>query len=276
MLRKILAGFICVMMLISLVPFTVSAAESADFKICVAEQDEKSVTITLDFAGGTGFSAFDADIDYNNLKLTLEDCKFASGFASFKEYLEGEGGMTMFNANSKEDPIKISIATTVPFKIVNNDGSILKMKFSKIAGVNVSDDDISLTVTNCQNADFTDIKANISYDFSSGSSSLSSDETVEGGKLPEENASQSVSSTSSVENSAVVLNNNSADSKTQASKADSKAEDEKAENENPEDSQQSETKKTVAFFVVGFLFLAGLIVLGMIILKNRKVAPSND
>ena len=276
MLRKILAGFICVMMLISFMPFTVSAAESADFKICIAEQDGKSVTITLDFAGGTGFSAFDASVDYNNLKLTLEDCQFASGFASFKEYIEGEGGMTIFNANSKEDPIKVSIATTVPFKIINNDGAILKMKFSKIEGVNVSDDDISLSIENCQNADFTDIKANVSYDFSNGSSSLSSDETVEGGKLPEESAGQSsAESSTSAQNSEVVIKTDPS-KKAQNSKADSKAEDNKSEDAKTAENEQPQTKKTVAFIILGILFLAGIIVLGAIIVKNKKVSSNYD
>lgn len=265
------------MMLISFVPFNVSAAESADFKICVAEQDEKSVTITLDFVGGTGFSAFDASIDFNNLKLTLEDCQFASGFASFKEYIEGEGGMTIFNANSKEDPIKISIATTVPFKKINNDGAILKIKFSKIAGVNVSDDDISLSIENCQNSDFTDIKANIAYDFSAGSSSSSSDSTVEGGKLPEESAGQSTTGASSVENSAVVLKTDPSEKNAaQASKADSKNQEDKTENAQTGENEQSDTKKTVIFFVAALLFLAGVIALGVIILKNRKLASGSD
>ena len=151
-----------------------------------------------------------------------------------------------------------------------------KKNYNKVYYTNVSDDDISLTITNCQNEGFTDIKANISYDFSAGSSSSSSDETVDGGKLPEENASQNAGTGSSVENSAVVLKTDPSEkSAEQSSKADSKTQNDKTENDNSAENEQPQAKKTVAFFVAGFLFLAGLIVLGMIILKNRRVAPSD-
>lgn len=276
-MKKIFAFLICAVMVLSFIPVTVNAADGAEFKLCVVSQDEKSVTVSLDFAGGTGFCALDASIKYNNLKLTLENCQFASGFAAFKNYLESQGGMTIFNANNDSNPIKISIATTIPYKIVNNDGAVIKLKFSKIAGVNLSAEDISVSFDNCQNGNFQDIKTSVSFDLEAGSSSSSSDTTVEGGQLPEASAGQSTTAPSGAEGQSEV----SAQSESNALNSTAVAKDtEKKDAISVEattvDNGISGKGKTVAVVIIGIIFVACLVILASAVMKNKKSTSNND
>lgn len=250
-------------MIASFIPFTVSAADSTAFKICVAAQDSKSVTITLDCTGGTGFGALDASIKYNNLKLSLEDCQFASGFAAFKQYVDSKNGLTIFNANSDMNPVKISVATTVPFKVIDGDGAIIKIRFSKIEGANISESDISLTIDNCQNENFEDIKTSVSYDLKAGSSSSSNDLIIEAGKNPEEeeaeilDGSKTTTTTSQSVNGADKTENNSAQQK-------------EAEETVKVDNGLSNTKKTVVIIIIAVVLIAGIGALVVIFNKNKK------
>lgn len=267
MFKKIMAAILCVLMIGVCVPFTVSAENSASFKICVASQDSKSVVVTLDFAGGTGFSAFDADIEYNNLKLSLEDCQFASGFAAFKQYSDKNNGAMIYDANSNANPVKVSIATTEPFKIINKDGAILKLKFSKIKDANISEDDITLKIENCQTSDFEDIKTSVAYDLTSGSSSSSSDTVIESGKLPEEEAQISEdgilkeTTENSVDNTESVL----------TEKADTSSQEaEQAEEATESNNGLSNSKKTVIIIVIAVICIGCIAGLSVIIIKNKK------
>lgn len=277
MVKKIFAAILCAVMVISLIPFTVSAAESASFKLCVASQDSKSVTITLDFADGTGFSAFDASLKYNNLKLSLEECQFASGFAAFKNYVDEKGGMTIFNANSTDNPVKISIATTVPFKKINSDGAIIKIRFSKIEGANVAQSDFSLTIDNCQNGNFEDINASVSYDLTTGSSSSANNATIDGGKLPEEgnvihNESELKTEPANSEEATDAQAVSSADSGNTAEESGAVT----AETAKAADKGLSNSKKTVVIILIALVLAGGIAALAAIIMKNKKSPAEYD
>lgn len=283
MVKKIIAAALCMLMIAMCVPFTVSAAENASFKICVASQDSKSVVVTIDFAGGTGFSAFDADIKYNNLKLSLEDCQFASGFAAFKQYSDKEQGAMIFNVNSDINPVKVSIASTIPFKAINKDGAILKLKFSKIEGANIAESDISLDIQNCQDSVFTDIKTSVAYDLTAGSSSSTGDTVIEAGKLPEEEAQISdngVLSTTKKESDATGEDaqiaasaqdeNNSADASSIAKQNEQTEENLKA------DKGLSNSRKTIVIIVIAIVGIGGVAALAAIIIKNKKSSTGID
>ncbi len=281
MAKKFAAIVACVVLLLSVIPFTASAADSAAFKICTVSQDSKSIVVTLDFVKGTGFSAFDASIEYNNLKLTLEDCQFASGFAAFKEYLDKEGGATIFNANMNVNPVKVSIATTIPFKAIDKDGSILKLRFSKIEGANISEADIVLTIDNCQNEEFKDIKTSVSYDLSNGSSSSLSDATVEAGLTPEESAEKATSSTQAA--SGADVTDKSAQSTENVQNAQNGGEEEstvssvnKTASAAKGDKGISNSKKTVVIIVISALCLAGIGFLAYVFKKNKKSPADLD
>lgn len=282
MLKKIMAVVICVLMVAIYVPFTVTAAESAAFKICVVSQDSKSAVVTIDFAGGTGFNAFDADVKYNNLKLTLEDCQFASGFAAFKQYSDKNGGAMIFDANSSANPVKVSVATLEPFKAIDEDGAILKLSFSKIKDVNISEEDVSLKITNCQNADGTDIKTSVAYDLKTGSSSASSETVIEGGKLPEEEAK--ISENGELEKTTVKASDGetsetgngtavNAQSQNQGDvSADSSAKEQSSSAESSEQVNKglSNSKKTILVIVIAVVCVGCIAGLCVIIIKNKK------
>ena len=147
------------------------AAQSADFKITLAEQSDKAVTVTFDFVSGTGFSALDFEIKYNNVKLTLNECDYGDGFTAFQKYLSENNSTSISNINDKVNPIKVAMAMLKPFKAVKG-GSLVKMSFSKIPGTKLSENDITVKITNCQTADFKDIAVSVTTDLgSSGSNS---------------------------------------------------------------------------------------------------------
>ena len=146
------------------------AAQSADFKITLAEQSDKTVTVTFDFVSGTGFSALDFEIKYNNVKLTLNECDYGDGFTAFQKYLSENNSTSISNINDKVNPIKVAMAMLKPFKAVKG-GSLVKMSFSKIPGTKLSENDITVKITNCQTADFKDIAVSVTTDLGSSGSS---------------------------------------------------------------------------------------------------------
>lgn len=283
MAKKIAAVLACAVILISLIPFTASAADSASFKICTVSQDSKSITVTLDFVKGKGFCSFNAGIEYNNLKLSLEECQFASGFAAFKSYADKQDcGAMIFNANMNANPVRVAIASVVPFKMINKDGSILKLKFSKIEGSNISESDLVLTIDNCQNEDFKDMKTSVSYDLTSGSSSSVSDATVEAGLTPEENAKQTSQVPGQSEAAADTSGNQAAQGaeNTQKSQSGETADASSVGEASSSPSARgsvgiSNSKKTVVIIIITVLCLGGIGYFTYVFKKNEKASADS-
>ena len=166
-MKKIISLLICVMLLAAALPFSAFAADSADFKLSVVAQDDKSVTIEFSFVGGTGFSALDYEIKYNKVKLSLkeQDCKKGSGLAAFNEYASEKSGMSpIVSINAAKNPILGAFASIEPFKAINGDGSLAKIKFSKIPGTKLTESDITVTIENCQTYEFKDISVSVTTD----------------------------------------------------------------------------------------------------------------
>ena len=166
-MKKIISLLICVMLLAAALPFSAFAADSADFKLSVVAQDDKSVTVEFSFVGGTGFSALDYEIKYNKVKLSLkeQDCKKGSGLTSFSEYAAEKSGMSpIVSINATENPILGAFASIEPFKAINGDGSLAKIKFSKIPGTKLTESDITVTIENCQTYEFKDISVSVTTD----------------------------------------------------------------------------------------------------------------
>ena len=166
-MKKIISLLICVMLLAAALPFSAFAADSADFKLSVVAQDDKSVTIEFSFVGGTGFSALDYEIKYNKVKLSLkeQDCKKGSGLTAFNEYASEKSGMSpIVSINAAKNPILGAFASIEPFKAINGDGSLAKIKFSKIPGTKLTESDITVTIGNCQTYEFKDISVSVTTD----------------------------------------------------------------------------------------------------------------
>ncbi len=166
-MKKIISLLICVMLLAAALPFSAFAADSADFKLSVVAQDDKSVTIEFSFVGGTGFSALDYEIKYNKVKLSLkeQDCKKGSGLTAFNEYASEKSGMSpVVSINAAKNPISGAFASIEPFKAINGDGSLAKIKFSKIPGTKLTESDITVTIENCQTYEYKDISVSVTTD----------------------------------------------------------------------------------------------------------------
>ena len=166
-MKKIISLLICVMLLAAALPLSAFAADSADFKLSVVAQDDKSVTVEFSFVGGTGFSALDYEIKYNKVKLSLkeQDCKKGSGLISFSEYAAEKSGMSpIVSINATKNPILGAFASIEPFKAINGDGSLAKIKFSKIPGTKLTESDITVTIENCQTYEFKDISVSVTTD----------------------------------------------------------------------------------------------------------------
>ena len=170
-MKKILSVIlaVAVVFLIAIVPSF--AAQSTEFKITLVEQSDKSATVTFDYAGGAGFCALDFEIKYNDVKLTLKECIYGDGYNAFSKYLTENGSACISNINDKANPIKVAMALLQPFKAING-GSLVKMTFSKIPGTKLSENDITVEITNCQTSDFKDITVNVTSDLDFSGSSV--------------------------------------------------------------------------------------------------------
>ncbi len=271
MIKKLVSCLICVILLAAFIPFTASAANTAEFKVCIANQDEKSITVTLDFANGTGFCAFDASIEYDTLKLGLESCQFSSGFASYVKAVEKKGGMTIYNINSKNNPIKVSSAGTVPFEKAGNDGSVIKMNFSKINGTNLSENDIKVTIENCQTEKFEDIKTKLVYDLKNGSSSSANDQTAPSATVAPEDKEDTANNDKTTSSQAVTETTQNNTEKNQGTDSDNNITTSESAKTNAQAGKGvSNSKKTVIVIFCAVIVVACTGAVIYMIAKNKK------
>lgn len=163
-MKKIISVAIAVLMVLSILPFTVSAADEIDFTLRIAEETDSELTLVLDYDGGTGFSALDVDISYDRIRLELKSCEKGPGFLAFEKYLNENNALSICSINNNENPARVSMANTIGFKAINGNKSVVKLNFAKVPGTKFAEEDVTLDFTNCQTAEFTDIKVNFDYD----------------------------------------------------------------------------------------------------------------
>lgn len=169
-MKKFLSSILTAAIILLFTSVPSLAAQRAEFKITLTQQSDKAVTVTFDFVSGTGFSALDFEIKYNDVKLTLNECEYGDGYNAFSNYLRQNGSSCISNINDKSNPVKVAMALLEPFKIVSG-GSLVKMSFSKIPGTKLSDNDITVEITNCQTSDFKDISVSVTSSLASSGSS---------------------------------------------------------------------------------------------------------
>lgn len=163
-MKKLISVIICLLMVLSLLPFTVSAADEIDFTLRIKEETDNELTLTLDYDGGTGFSALDIDITFDRIRLELKSCTKGEGYTAFEKYLDEQNAASISSINSNGNPVKVSMANTLGFKSVNGKKSVVTLKFAKVPGTKFAKEDVTLEFTNCQTSSFTDIKVNFDYD----------------------------------------------------------------------------------------------------------------
>ena len=163
-MKKIISVFICAIMVLSLLPFTASAADEINFTLRLKSETDNEVVLTLDYDGGKGFCALDADITYDRVRLELKSCEKGDGYVAFEKYLDSEGSSSISSINAKINPIKVSMANLLGFRSVGGKKSVVILKFAKVPGTKFAKNDVTVDFTNCQTETFTDIKVNFGYD----------------------------------------------------------------------------------------------------------------
>lgn len=174
-MKKIISVVIALIMVLSLFPFTVSAADEIDFTLRIKSETDKDLVLELDYDGGTGFSALDIEVSFDRIRLELISCEKGSGYAAFEKYLTDQGAASICSINKNENPIKISMANTIGFKPVDGDKSIVTFEFAKVPGTRFAKEDVSFEFTNCQTGTFTDIEVNFEYDMKVPASDTNAD-----------------------------------------------------------------------------------------------------
>ncbi len=168
-MKKIISVAIAMIMILSMIPFTVFAADEVTFTLRIESETDNELTLVLDCDKGTGFSALDIDISYDRIRLELKSCEKGEGYAAFEKYLNDQGALSICSINSNENPVKVSMANTIGFKTIDGKKSIVKMNFAKVPGTKFAKEDVTLDFTNCQTAAFSDIKVNFDYDLTAPS-----------------------------------------------------------------------------------------------------------
>ncbi len=279
MMKKITAILICAVLLAAMLPFGVSAADSASFKVRLAEQTDKTATVVVEFAGGTGFSALDLSIKYNTLKLTLQTAKIGSGYSTFKAKAEDAGAFCVSMINPKGNPIKVSMANTDPFAAVGGDNILVRMTFSKIGGTKLSESDVQLTFENCQTSKFTDITTAVSYDLDAPT--VDEEQTAYAQQTSMDGITDNDDSEigEPVEDNGQTTSQQSGSAAAQSETAGvSGAQNDGAAAEKPasakEEATTSNNTKTIAVVVICIVLVAGIALGASMIVKNKKKSES--
>ncbi len=254
-MKKIVSVLICMIMLLSVIPLTASAADEARFTLRIKEETDKSLTLVIDFDGGTGFSALDFEVEYDRVRLQAKSCKKGDGYKAFEDSLN-DMVSPIYSSNANKNPLMFSMANISPFKITDGKKSIAEMVFTKVPGTKFEKDDVSVKFTNCQTVEFKDISVSFDYDLSepvstSATVSAEQDET----DYAQEPSSDNVDGDSEI-GEAVAGESENTDSDTAF--------------ENTDDSNADDGKnnvKTVVIIVASVLAVAGV---GTIILVNFK------
>ncbi len=163
-MKKIISVFICAIMVLSLLPFTASAADEIDFTLRIKSETDNEVVLTLDYDGGTGFCALDIDISYDRVRLERKNCEKGDGYVAFEKYLSENDALSMCSINPGGNPMKVSMANTIGFKKIDGKKSVITLRFAKVPGTKFAKEDVTFDFTNCQTEAFTNIKVNLDYD----------------------------------------------------------------------------------------------------------------
>lgn len=278
MIKKITLVFISALIIIMSVPFAASAANTASFRVRLAEQTDKTATVVVEFADGMGFGALDFEVKYNSLKLKLTEAKLGSGYKLFRDAVEEKGLQIIGSMNSESNPIKVSMATLEAFQKTDNDGILARFSFSKIGGTKVSESDVKLTVTNCQTTGLKDITASVSYEMDAANGNSGGNVTEYAQQTSKDNMDDKETTKKDSEigepgedgagENQTDVQTNAADGSTE--NAESIENSEAVQKNTSSQKAISNKSKTITIVAVAVILAAGIAVLVYIILKNKK------
>lgn len=163
-MKKILCFIsVCVMLMLSTV--TSSAAAESKFKLRLVSENDSQAVISLDFAGGTSFSAIDFNVEVNTKKVKVTDIVDGKGMMNFK--MQAQAAVSQ--PNIKGDIAMVTAAMIPGYRNVDGE-DLFVITLKKLTKDTITADDIKIVFTNCQDAAFSHIKPVVTYEFSSDTS----------------------------------------------------------------------------------------------------------
>ncbi len=163
-MKKVISVAICLVMVLSMIPMTALAVDEIDFTLRIKSETDSDLILTLDYDGGTGFSALDMEISYDRIRLELKSCEKGEGYMRFTDRLSKKGEMSICSINPKDNPIKIGMANITGYEAIDNEKSLIVLKFAKVPGTKFTKEDVKIEFTNCQTGVPADIEVNFKYD----------------------------------------------------------------------------------------------------------------
>lgn len=257
-MKKLISVFVCLVMVLSLLPVTVLAADEIDFTLRIKEETDNELTLTLDYDGGTGFSALDIEISFDKIRLELKSCEKGDGYTAFEKYLEKNGAASICSINQESNPVKVAVANTLGFKAVDGKKSVLTLKFAKVPGTKFAKEDVIFEFTNCQTASFTDIKVDFDYDLTAPVTVA--EESTDSTEYPQQPSADNIEGEESSEIGNAVEEND-------ASKSNGQNEAEQKEDE--ADNNKPNTK-TVVIIIAVAVCVVGVAVVSIFKVKGKK------
>ncbi len=163
-MKKILCFIsVCVMLMLSTV--TSSAAAESKFKLRLVSENDTQAVLSLDFAGGTSFSAIDFNVEVNTKKVKVTDIVDGKGMINFK--IQAQAAVSQ--PNIKGDIAMVTAAMIPGYRNVDGE-DLFVITLKKLTKETITADDIKIVFTNCQDATFGNIKPVVTYELSTGTS----------------------------------------------------------------------------------------------------------
>lgn len=236
-------------------------ASTVQFEVKFVSEDNGKAEITLDYAGGSSFCALDFEIKFNDKKLKCDSAVSGDGVDAFAKYVQKSGGAIltpMMNATS--NPVKGSMASTIPFKAVNG-RDICIVTFKKLGKEKISADDISVTITNCTTEDGTVLKTSVKNTMStvttSATAKITQTKATSVTSAKDKKTSASVSKSETTLSTVTSVTESSTDTKT-------------TETTKPAEPQKNNTKKIVTVGAATLCMVFIIVAVCIYVVKKTK------
>ena len=124
------------------------AAKAVKFSLKAVSETDSEIVVSVNYEGGASFNCIDFEMTYNEKKLKVTEAYDGDGMDSFSRETKKEGGAVISAINKDTNPVKGSMATINPFKVVSGK-DLFTVKFKKLAKDKVTTDDLKIVFTNC-------------------------------------------------------------------------------------------------------------------------------
>lgn len=261
-MKKIISLVISVV-LVMLTVVTSSAASLAKFNITLVSETDKQVVVTIDFNGGTGFSALDIALKVNEKRIKIISIENGEGLNNFQKTM----GSTIALTNVDANPPKVSVACLNAFRVIDGK-DLFVVRIKKLSADTLSYKDFDIEVTNCAYTQADDIIEITDISVTTDLQGVGADDTtssaVAPSTTPDEVSSTSVSPTEEPEFTNAIEGTSG-----EVIDAENGTTDEMVQNENGGEKDDSNSKGII-IAVVAVVFVAAVAVVAVIVMKKKK------